>query len=607
MEQAAENAKEKRKNNGLMVLASARGYVGDVEELTNMGAELTAKDKKGISALHYACGQGRLEVVKFLWSKGVDLDSDDPGGRNPLHWAVLGDHAAIVAFLLGKGAWVEASDAHDDTPLHLAARGGSEGVVNALLDSAPRGRHPCIWDRNKRGLTALGEAIANGRPEVARLLVTKGGADVMDRPRGWSLLHLAAALGHAPCVKYLLGCNVPVNDVENPERLLPLHCAALADSMSCAKLLLDAKADPALASSDGRLAFDCVPEKSEALRRLLKTSAAPKLAKGPGIMAKIDEQLTPVEAFAALSPEEQAARVQRWADMEDDAKLGAALSGLPQETGKRVADLRTTIQILKIQRAINDLHEDEDFQKDASEARMPDVVNDVRLNAAALKKYEDDDTVMHVLTKLRRFQMVIAANGHHKVPFEDLLVAGLVGWKEKDQNRVRGMKLMIERQTRAVIAAATAPSEDAAKQRADAEVMPPPTSTPAAASPAAPTSAGVQQAAGAPSTSAGGDRDGQLPAEPKARGRVKKKVSWRKGADDVAVSSADHSAAGAASRHVSLEERLSEGEQAMGERFTWRAFGKAMMRQLLQTALMGVAFLVAMHFSGQQMPWQRHS
>ena len=176
---------------------------------------------------------------------------------------------------------------------------------------------------------------------------------MLDHPKGWSLLHLAAALGHAPCVKYLLGCNVPVNgakvahettlraahphtvcpagrkhaicvgpntcqmlridhslfclhgpvqmqthvvescccchpactsshrehsnlctllqrsvdpsgsaaadklrcprpDVENPEGLSPLHCAALADSMSCAKLLLGAKADPALASSDGR-------------------------------------------------------------------------------------------------------------------------------------------------------------------------------------------------------------------------------------------------------------------------------------------------------------------------------------------------------------------
>ena len=36
---------------------------------------------------------------------------------------------------------------------------------------------------------------------------------------------------------------------------------------------------------------------------------------------------------------------------------------------------------------------------------MPEVVNDVRLNAAAIQKYEDDATVMHVLNKLRRFQV----------------------------------------------------------------------------------------------------------------------------------------------------------------------------------------------------------
>lgn len=248
--------------------------------------------------------------------------------------------------------------------------------------------------------------------------------------------------------------------------------------------------------------------------------------------------------------------------------------------------------------------------------------------------------------------------------------------QEKDQNRVRGMKLMIERQTRAVIAAATAPSEETARQRADAEVMPPPTSTPAATTPAPTATTSLSsaeqvpsqahpsnvcflaeswgyvvyisqppakpctcifpdltlnvafltivwlkvcswmkplgacsnvicqsnrkiterlrsqssaiayvaascraekeksmvlvQAAAAASTAAGGDREVQLPAQPKARGRVKKKVSWGKGADDVAVSSADHSAAEAGSRDASLEERLAEGEQAMGERFTWR-------------------------------------
>ncbi len=51
-------------------------------------------------------------------------------------------------------------------------------------------------------------------------------------------------------------------------------------------------------SCEFRVAFDCVPERSEALRKLLKTSAAPKLAKGPGIMAQIEKELTPMEAFA---------------------------------------------------------------------------------------------------------------------------------------------------------------------------------------------------------------------------------------------------------------------------------------------------------------------
>lgn len=44
----------------------------------------------------------------------------------------------------------------------------------------------------------------------------------------------------------------------------------------------------------------------------------------------------------------------------------------------------------------------------------------------------------------------------------------------KDEQRVRGMKIMLARQTRAAAAAATADSEEAAKRAADAEVNPPP-------------------------------------------------------------------------------------------------------------------------------------
>ncbi len=52
-----------------------------VQQLVEMGADAGARDKRGVGALHYACGQGRLEVVKFLWSKGLDLDAEDPGAH----------------------------------------------------------------------------------------------------------------------------------------------------------------------------------------------------------------------------------------------------------------------------------------------------------------------------------------------------------------------------------------------------------------------------------------------------------------------------------------------------------------------------------------------
>lgn len=57
--------------------------------------------------------------------------------------------------------------------------------------------------------------------------------------------------------------------------------------------------------------------------------------------------------------------------------------------------------------------------------------------------------------------------------------------------------------------------------------------------------------------------------QPGAQRRVKKKVSWRKGGDDVAESSGGNSG-GHGSGEQTLEERLSEGEQAMGEPFSWK-------------------------------------
>ena len=57
-----------------------------------MGAEVTARDKKGYTPLHFAAGQGRLDIVKFLWSKAAETEAEDPGGHPP-----FAKHAQPVA------------------------------------------------------------------------------------------------------------------------------------------------------------------------------------------------------------------------------------------------------------------------------------------------------------------------------------------------------------------------------------------------------------------------------------------------------------------------------------------------------------------------------
>ena len=49
------------------------------KKLLEMGAEVTARDKKGYTPLHFAAGQGRLDIVKFLWSKAAETEAEDPG------------------------------------------------------------------------------------------------------------------------------------------------------------------------------------------------------------------------------------------------------------------------------------------------------------------------------------------------------------------------------------------------------------------------------------------------------------------------------------------------------------------------------------------------
>jgi len=119
---------------------AAAAYRPDlVLRLVNLGADVSAKNRRGAEPLHYAAdGQpgsprwnplAQAETVARLIASGADPSAVDRGGVTPLHRAVRTRCAAAVGALLQGGADARRENAHGSTPMTLAmqttGRGGS--------------------------------------------------------------------------------------------------------------------------------------------------------------------------------------------------------------------------------------------------------------------------------------------------------------------------------------------------------------------------------------------------------------------------------------------------------------------------------------------------
>lgn len=68
------------------------------------GANVSAKDEKGNTPLHYACDTGSLAIGKLLVAKGVDVMAANSKGDTPLHRAVERKQEVMCAWLVNNGA-----------------------------------------------------------------------------------------------------------------------------------------------------------------------------------------------------------------------------------------------------------------------------------------------------------------------------------------------------------------------------------------------------------------------------------------------------------------------------------------------------------------------
>ncbi|EQC31180.1 hypothetical protein SDRG_11106 [Saprolegnia diclina VS20] len=238
--------------------AAANGHAEVVQLLLQAKADVKAYDKQHFTPWHLAVLQGHASVVTVMLAASVPVNHRCQD-YTALHLAAQQGHASVITVLLAAKASVHARATapsthqhsnsrplHRITPLHVAANKG-HGLAVALLLAA----NAPVNDRSSDGSTPLLYAAAYGHVDVVQLLLDVQADVNIATELGWTGLHVAAANGHTNVVRMLLGAHFSVNARGKHDGVTPLFLAAEAGCADIVQLLLDASANPTLATKNG--------------------------------------------------------------------------------------------------------------------------------------------------------------------------------------------------------------------------------------------------------------------------------------------------------------------------------------------------------------------
>ena len=273
--------------------AARRGEWGVVRALVEGGADVTARQGDGATALHWAAYWDQVELAGLLIEAGADVNAANDLGVTPLWAAAENGGAGMARRLLEAGADPDLALLSGETPLMTAARVGAADVAGLLLAAgagvdatagrsqtalmwAVSQRHPAVvevllaggaavdartdvwtevvkttpepWNPEyvaeipQGGYTPLLFAARVGDLASAKLLVAAG-AGVDDRaPYGTSATVVAAHSGHGAVAAYLLAEGADPN--AGDAGYTALHAAILHKDAALVHALLDHGADP---------------------------------------------------------------------------------------------------------------------------------------------------------------------------------------------------------------------------------------------------------------------------------------------------------------------------------------------------------------------------
>ncbi|MBL7152954.1 MAG: ankyrin repeat domain-containing protein [Phycisphaerae bacterium] len=172
--------------------AAAKGDQKLVDVLLKKGADVNAKDTKGVAPLVYAAAGGYEKIAKMLIDEGADVNVIADDGRRALYISVARGDLGIVKLLIAAKADVKLKNGHGSTALHTAAVWDRQEIAGMLI-----GAGADVSAIDEAGNSTLDLAQWWGSEKTAKLLKSGGAkivkatqqeAGLMGRVRGMEIV-----------------------------------------------------------------------------------------------------------------------------------------------------------------------------------------------------------------------------------------------------------------------------------------------------------------------------------------------------------------------------------------------------------------------------------
>ena len=222
--------------------AARDGNIEGVKQYITAGVDVNAKNKRGMTPLHYAAMKGREEIIKLLINGNADINAKTAKRATPLHYAAGSGHKEAVELLIAEGADINAKEkrAGSPTPLDAAKFVGqshSPQLKAALKETADllrkHGGKTSDWLKAAESINIAAKA---GHIEAVKQHLAAG-TDVNEKDDdGWTPLHYAAYGVHKEIVELLIAEGADV-DAKDRHGNTPLYWAGFSNQTEIADLL----------------------------------------------------------------------------------------------------------------------------------------------------------------------------------------------------------------------------------------------------------------------------------------------------------------------------------------------------------------------------------